>query len=237
MVSCAGDHVDLEAAEWSKNLSPAQLQWRSLQNLSVKDLHVLLLCTHQSGPSARSCHKMCIDSQRRQIYTLGRYLDSSVRNSKSLKSDFYRYDIDANTWTLLSEDTSADGGPKLVFDHQVIATHFHVIIQTGLQTKICFKKNNQRVFLRFWRGYSRETVVNKFNRGIYFPSEQTIPCLQPKRKRALTNRIQAWAHKRADCKHFKGFPCPGSSWNYGHTHRWVSACLFPGNSHQNNSDE
>lgn len=78
-----------------------------------------LLCTNQNGPSARSCHKMCIDSQRRQIYTLGRYLDSSVRNSKSLKSDFYRYDINANTWTLLSEDTSADGGPKLVFDHQV----------------------------------------------------------------------------------------------------------------------
>lgn len=77
-------------------------------------------CVCQNGPSARSCHKMCIDSQRRQIYTLGRYLDSSVRNSKSLKSDFYRYDIDANTWTLLSEDTSADGGPKLVFDHQVI---------------------------------------------------------------------------------------------------------------------
>lgn len=79
----------------------------------------MLLCVHKNGPSARSCHKMCIDSQRCQIYTLGRYLDSSVRNSKSLKSDFYRYDIEANTWTLLSEDTSSDGGPKLVFDHQV----------------------------------------------------------------------------------------------------------------------
>lgn len=66
---------------------------------------------------------MCIDIQRRQIYTLGRYLDSSVRNSKSLKSDFYRYDIDTNTWMLLSEDTAADGGPKLVFDHQVSHTH------------------------------------------------------------------------------------------------------------------
>lgn len=42
-----------------------------------------------------------------------------MRNSKSLKSDFYRYDIDTNTWMLLSEDTAADGGPKLVFDHQV----------------------------------------------------------------------------------------------------------------------
>lgn len=68
---------------------------------------------------------MCIDSQRRQIYTLGRYLDSSVRNSKSLKSDFYRYDIEANTWMLLSEDTSSDGGPKLVFDHQVTIS-FHI---------------------------------------------------------------------------------------------------------------
>ena len=77
------------------------------------------VCSPQNGPSARSCHKMCIDIQRRQIYTLGRYLDSSVRNSKSLKSDFYRYDIDTNTWMLLSEDTAADGGPKLVFDHQV----------------------------------------------------------------------------------------------------------------------
>lgn len=81
----------------------------------------------QNGPSARSCHKMCIDIQRRQIYTLGRYLDSSVRNSKSLKSDFYRYDIDTNTWMLLSEDTAADGGPKLVFDHQVWRTDQYMI--------------------------------------------------------------------------------------------------------------
>ncbi|KAG9345727.1 hypothetical protein JZ751_008871 [Albula glossodonta] len=94
---------------------------------------------HQmSGPSARSCHKMCIDSQRRQIYTLGRYLDSSVRNSKSLKSDFYRYDIDANTWTLLSEDTSADGGPKLVFDHQMcMDSEKHMIYTFGGRILTC----------------------------------------------------------------------------------------------------
>lgn len=92
----------------------------------------------ESGPSARSCHKMCIDSQRRQIYTLGRYLDSSVRNSKSLKSDFYRYDIDANTWTLLSEDTSADGGPKLVFDHQMcMDSEKHMIYTFGGRILTC----------------------------------------------------------------------------------------------------
>nr|XP_019955452.1 PREDICTED: muskelin isoform X2 [Paralichthys olivaceus] len=92
----------------------------------------------ENGPSARSCHKMCVDSQRRQIYTLGRYLDSSVRNSKSLKSDFYCYDIDANTWTLLSEDTSADGGPKLVFDHQMcMDSEKHMIYTFGGRILTC----------------------------------------------------------------------------------------------------
>ncbi|RXM28953.1 Muskelin [Acipenser ruthenus] len=92
----------------------------------------------ENGPSARSCHKMCIDSQRRQIYTLGRYLDSSVRNSKSLKSDFYRYDIDTNTWTLLSEDTSADVGPKLVFDHQMcMDSEKHMIYTFGGRILTC----------------------------------------------------------------------------------------------------
>ncbi|XP_047659719.1 muskelin-like isoform X2 [Tachysurus fulvidraco] len=86
-----------------------------------------------NGPSARSCHKMCIDSQRRQIDTLGRYLDSSVRNSKCLKSD-----IDANTWTLLSEDTSADGGPKLVFDHQMcMDSEKHMIYTFGGRILTC----------------------------------------------------------------------------------------------------
>lgn len=113
IISELSNHQD-RFIDWFKTLNEYKMLnyyvWQSL---------FLSVCHIQSGPSARSCHKMCIDSQQRQIYTLGRYLDSSVRNSKSLKSDFYRYDIDANTWTLLSEDTSADGGPKLVFDHQV----------------------------------------------------------------------------------------------------------------------
>ncbi|KAL4827363.1 hypothetical protein H8958_021814 [Nasalis larvatus] len=100
--------------------------------LSVSKLRI------KNGPSARSCHKMCIDIQRRQIYTLGRYLDSSVRNSKSLKSDFYRYDIDTNTWMLLSEDTAADGGPKLVFDHQMcMDSEKHMIYTFGGRILTC----------------------------------------------------------------------------------------------------
>lgn len=37
------------------------------------------------GPCARSCHKMCLDSKKKLIYTLGRYLDSEMRSSTPLK--------------------------------------------------------------------------------------------------------------------------------------------------------
>ncbi|XP_052287065.1 muskelin-like isoform X2 [Dreissena polymorpha] len=74
----------------------------------------------EGGPSARSCHKMCLDYDRKQIFTLGRYLDSSMRTEGNLKSDFYIYDIESCKWTLITEDTAAMGGPKLIFDHQMV---------------------------------------------------------------------------------------------------------------------
>ncbi|CAI9718917.1 muskelin-like isoform X1 [Octopus vulgaris] len=73
----------------------------------------------EGGPSARSCHKICLDYERKQIFSLGRYLDSTLRSVENLKSDFYMYDITSGKWTLITEDTSAMGGPKLVFDHQM----------------------------------------------------------------------------------------------------------------------
>ncbi|XP_001607967.2 muskelin [Nasonia vitripennis] len=72
------------------------------------------------GPSARSCHKMCLDPGRRQLFTLGRYLDTQYRTPENLKSDFYVYNIESNKWTLISEDTAAVGGPELIFDHQML---------------------------------------------------------------------------------------------------------------------
>ena len=74
----------------------------------------------EGGPSPRSCHKMCLDPERRQIFTLGRYLDSNLRVTTNLKSDFYMYDIDTNKWALITEDTTSLGGPSLVFDHQMV---------------------------------------------------------------------------------------------------------------------
>lgn len=39
----------------------------------------------EGGPTARSCHKMCLDLERKQIFILGRYLDSSMRTKDNLK--------------------------------------------------------------------------------------------------------------------------------------------------------
>ncbi|XP_058797930.1 muskelin [Phymastichus coffea] len=82
-----------------------------------------LICKDTSqigGPNARSCHKMCLDPEKRQIFTLGRYLDTQHRLPENLKNDFYVYNIESNEWTLISEDTAAVGGPELIFDHQML---------------------------------------------------------------------------------------------------------------------
>lgn len=63
---------------------------------------------------------MCLDPERRQLFLLGRYLDTVRRNVEKLKSDFYVYDIDSDKWTLISDDTAAVGGPELIFDHQML---------------------------------------------------------------------------------------------------------------------
>lgn len=77
--------------------------------------------THkEGGPNARSCHKMCLDYERKQIFILGRYLDATMRTAENLKSDFYMFDISSGRWTLITEDTHTMGGPRLIYDHQMV---------------------------------------------------------------------------------------------------------------------
>jgi len=74
----------------------------------------------EGGPGPRSCHKMVLDPQYRQIFVLGRYLERGLRDTEAnTRSDFYVYDILANKWTQITDDTSAMGGPNLIFDHQM----------------------------------------------------------------------------------------------------------------------
>lgn len=89
-------------------------------NIHTKTWTLVSNDTEQDGgPCARSCHKMCLDYKRKLIFTLGRYLDSELRNTTPLKSDFFVYNVESQQWTLISDDTAADGGPPLIFDHQM----------------------------------------------------------------------------------------------------------------------
>uniref|UniRef100_A0A7N6BJN6 F5/8 type C domain-containing protein n=1 Tax=Anabas testudineus TaxID=64144 RepID=A0A7N6BJN6_ANATE len=80
-------------------------QYISQQEYKPRWSQIIPKCN--KGTSAQEINRDDVNSET--IYSNGK------SSRSSLKSDFYRYDINANTWTLLSEDTSADGGPKLVF--------------------------------------------------------------------------------------------------------------------------
>ncbi|KAI8924913.1 Muskelin N-terminus-domain-containing protein [Entophlyctis helioformis] len=74
----------------------------------------------QSGPGPRSCHKICFDPKRGAIYILGKYVDPESRPNVPLDSDFWRYDISASKWTRISSNTAQEGGPELIYDHQMV---------------------------------------------------------------------------------------------------------------------
>jgi len=72
------------------------------------------------GPGPRSCHKMVLDQNMGQIFVLGRYLERGLRDCQTnTRSDLYVYDIGGDKWTQITDDTSAMGGPNLIFDHQM----------------------------------------------------------------------------------------------------------------------
>jgi len=48
-----------------------------------------------------------------------------------LQSDFYMYELEADKWTLITDDTAAMGGPCLLFDH-------HLAIDVEQQTLYVF---------------------------------------------------------------------------------------------------
>ena len=74
-----------------------------------------------NGPSPRSCHKMVLDPARKHIYVLGQYVTPTDAKTSPIPvdPDFFRYDIATNTWARISTNTLKDGGPDLVYDHQM----------------------------------------------------------------------------------------------------------------------
>lgn len=74
----------------------------------------------EGGPGPRSCHKLIINVASRQLYVLGKYIDTESRSAPAnLANDLFCYSLESGQWSLLCKDVVSEGGPGLIYDHQM----------------------------------------------------------------------------------------------------------------------
>ncbi|KTW27970.1 uncharacterized protein T551_02937 [Pneumocystis jirovecii RU7] len=101
----------------------------------------------QNGPSARSCHRMCFDSKEKKIYLLGKFIEANQRNQENINvADFWVWDVKTEKWECISENTSNDNGPSLIFDHAM-----------------CIDENNQVIYVFGGRIVTLDPSINKLS--------------------------------------------------------------------------
>ncbi|ORX50570.1 hypothetical protein DM01DRAFT_1384804 [Hesseltinella vesiculosa] len=71
------------------------------------------------GPCARSCHKMVFDPKTRSIFVIGRYVECQAVQDQRQSADFFRYYCDQQQWVKISDNTTQEKGPGMIFDHQM----------------------------------------------------------------------------------------------------------------------
>lgn len=90
--------------------SPASGEWTRLSD----DTRL------EGGPGTRSCHKMLINVSARQLYILGKYIDTESRAAPvNLTNDLFSYHLESGQWSVLCRDVGSKGGPGLIYDHQM----------------------------------------------------------------------------------------------------------------------
>ncbi|CAO3609257.1 unnamed protein product [Cunninghamella blakesleeana] len=99
-------HQDLSDF-WSYDIQKEQ--WKLLSNDTLKN----------GGPCPRSCHKISFDPKSRSIFVFGKYIESHSVSENHSEPDFYRYYCDHDKWIKISNNTLQEGGPGLIFDHQM----------------------------------------------------------------------------------------------------------------------
>ena len=99
------------------------------------------------GPSARSCHKLAVDPSLGLIYVMGRFVEPDQRAHQPLNSELFVYDTRQNKWTCLSEDTAQDGGPLLLYDHQMIVESNRLWVYGG---KVVAANPSEPVYSGLW---------------------------------------------------------------------------------------
>lgn len=82
---CYFDSLNLTVALKNNQIVKKEQWFFDLYDSLMMQLGVYKNFFFQGGPNARSCHKMCLDYERKQIFILGRYLDASMRTAENLK--------------------------------------------------------------------------------------------------------------------------------------------------------
>ncbi|XP_065197118.1 muskelin-like isoform X2 [Sycon ciliatum] len=123
--------------------------WRF--NIRLETWECLSLNTeNEGGPSARSCHQMCMDVSRQRLYVMGRFYSilSKEYDEQNSAGNFYCYDIPSRTWTELS----ASGVPICIYDH-----------------RMCFDESHNRIFVFGGRRRRTGPLTNQENEysGLY----------------------------------------------------------------------
>lgn len=94
--------------------------------IKYKSWHCISLKTsRQGGLTKRSCHQSTIHGDF--VYFLGRYSDSKSNSN----SDFYRFNMNSFKWDKLSQNTLIEGGPPLIYDHQMCTVNDDIYVFGG----------------------------------------------------------------------------------------------------------
>mmetsp|Transcript_1328 Transcript_1328/g.4567 ORF Transcript_1328/g.4567 Transcript_1328/m.4567 type:complete len:936 (-) Transcript_1328:153-2960(-) len=102
--------------------------WR--YEITTKKWYCISMNTgEQGGLTERSCHQCTIHANK--VYFLGRYLDPRSRSFHSVKSDFFCFDLSTHEWEVLSSDTQNDGGPPLIYEHQMCTVNDYIYVFGG----------------------------------------------------------------------------------------------------------
>lgn len=75
----------------------------------------------EGGPGPKSCHAMCFIAEQGALYVLGGFVEAptSSEQESSPQCELYMCSVATNNWQLLSSDTFKDGGPRMIYDHQM----------------------------------------------------------------------------------------------------------------------
>eukprot|EP01080_Neovahlkampfia_damariscottae_P000166 gene166-4412_t len=150
---------------WCFNIN--KKEWKEIKN--------------ENGPSVRSCHLMSFYKKKRYIYFFGRYADIREEIGNKSTPDFYYYDLNNNTFNLISLNTSLEGGPLLISGHQMIIKNDKLYIHGG--RNIQNEYSELYIFDLIKNEWSfKKNITSRISHGMILTNNDKLYCFGGKKK-------------------------------------------------------